>query len=103
MLYRAVQAKLESVVVELTSTNSEGLLQGSGLVVDAFDNRAARASVSATTPALQLPCLHIGFRPDRLYGRGLWEPPYQVRQEAPRDPCHYQPTRPRARMLPLLQ
>src|SRR5579859_3393843 len=59
MLYRAVQAKLEAVVVELTSSNSEGLLQGSGLVVDAFDNCAARAAVSATARALQLPCLHI--------------------------------------------
>src|SRR5260221_8955567 len=61
MLYRAVQAKLESVVVELTSTNSEGLLQGSGLVVDAFDNRAARSEVSATTRVLKLPVLHFGF------------------------------------------
>src|SRR5258708_15761215 len=66
MLYRAVQAKLESVVVELTSTNSEGLLQGSGLVVDAFDNRAAREAVTATPPPLQLPALHIAFLPSCL-------------------------------------
>src|SRR5258708_21163083 len=94
MLYRAVQAKLESVVVELTSTNSEGLLQGSGLVVDAFDNRAARAAVSAPTRALQLPCLHIGFSPDGLYGSGLWKPHYQVLQEVPGAPCAYPLTPP---------
>lgn len=102
MLYRAVQAKLESVVVELTSTNSEGLLQGSGLVVDAFDNRAARTAVSTTTRALQLPCLHIGFSPDGLYGSGLWESHYQVLQEVPGDPCDYPLTRPLALMLTAL-
>lgn len=102
MLYRAVQAKLESVMVELTSTNSEGLLQGSGLVVDAFDNRAARGAVSATTRALHLPCLHIGFSPDGLYGSGLWEPHYQVPQEVPGDPCDYPLTRPLALMLTAL-
>ena len=102
MLYRAVQAKLESIVVELTSTNSEGLLQGSGLVVDAFDNRAARAAVSATARALQLPCLHIGFSPDGLYGSCLWEPGYQVPQEVPGDPCDYPLTRPLALILAAL-
>src|SRR5260370_21412995 len=96
MLYRAVQAKLESVVVELTSTNSEGLLQGSGLVVDAFDNRAARAAVSATTPALPLPCLHIGFSPDGLYGRCLWGPHFQLLQEVPGEPSDYPLARPHA-------
>lgn len=102
MLYRAVQAKLESIVVELTSSNSERLLQGSGLVVDAFDNHAARAAVSAAARALQLPCLHIGFSPDGLYGSGLWEPGYQVLREVPGDPCDYPLTRPLALMLTAL-
>src|SRR5579859_1985154 len=78
MLYRAVQAKIEPVAIELTSANSEGLLKRSALVVDAFDNRAARAAVSETARALQLPCLHLGFSADGLYGSGLWEPGYQV-------------------------
>jgi hypothetical protein len=101
-LYRAVQAKLEPLVVELTSTNSAGLLQGSALVIDAFDNHVARAAVSATSRALQLPCLHIGFSPDGLYGSGLWEPRYQVPQEVPGDPCDYPLTRPLALMLTAL-
>jgi len=52
--------------------------------------------------ALQLPCLHIGFSPDGLYGSGLWEPHYQVLQEVPGDPCDYPLTRPLALMLTAL-
>ena len=52
--------------------------------------------------ALQLPCLHIGFSPDGLYGSGLWEPHYQVLQEVPGDPCDYPLTRPLVLMLTAL-
>ena len=52
--------------------------------------------------ALQLPCLHIGFSPDGLYGSSLWEPHYQVLQEVPGDPCDYPLTRPLALMLTAL-
>jgi hypothetical protein len=99
MLYRAVQAKVEPVVIELTAANSKDLLRESVLVVDAFDNRAARAAVSETARALQLACLHIGFSPDGLYGNGLWEPAYEVPHDAPGDPCDYPLTRPLALML----
>ncbi|MDQ2902052.1 MAG: ThiF family adenylyltransferase [Chloroflexota bacterium] len=102
MLYRSVQAKLEPAVVELTSTNSESLLRESALVIDAFDNRAARLVVSDTARALQLPCLHIGFSPDGLYGSGIWEPHYLVPQAVPGDPCDYPLTRPLALMLTAL-
>src|SRR5947209_4956110 len=47
-LYRAVQAKVEPVVIELAAQNAAHLLQGSALVIDAFDNRAGRAAVSET-------------------------------------------------------
>lgn len=99
MLYRAVQAKVEPVVIELTAGNAPELLKGSALVVDAFDNREARAAVSTTTLTLALPCLHIGFSPDGLYGSALWEPGYQVPQETPEDPCDYPLTRPLALLL----
>ncbi len=102
MLYRTVQAKIEPIVVELTPVNSEDLLQGSALVIDAFDNRVARAAVSETTRTLQMPCLHIGFSSDGLYGNGLWEPHYQVPREVPGDPCDYPLTRPLALMLTVL-
>lgn len=101
-LYRAVQAKVEPVVIELTRTNSQSLLKGSTLVVDAFDNRDARQAVSEATQALSIPCLHVGFSPDGLYGNGLWEPGYRVPQDVPGDPCDYPLTRPLAQILAAL-
>jgi len=98
-LYRAVQAKVEPVVVELTAKNAANLLLGSALVVDAFDNREGRSVVSETTRALSLPCLHIGFSADGLYGSGIWEPHYRLPQEVPGDPCDYPLTRPLTLML----
>ncbi len=68
-------------------------------MVDAFDNRAGRAAISETVRALALPCLHIGFSADGLYGSGLWEPEYQVPREVPGDPCDYPLTRPLALIL----
>jgi molybdopterin-synthase adenylyltransferase len=99
MLYRAVQAKLEPLIVELSTSNAAKLLKGSALVVDAFDNRAGRAAISETVRALALPCLHIGFSTDGLYGSGLWEPAYQAPHEVPGDPCDYPLTRPLALTL----
>lgn len=102
MLYRAVQAKIEPVALELTSGNSKQLLKSSALVVDAFDNREARLAVSQTVLELNIPCLHIGFSPDSLYGSGLWEPGYEVPRYVPGDPCDYPLTRPLAQMLTAL-
>jgi len=102
MLYRAVQAKIEPIAAELAAANARSLLRESALVVDAFDNRASRALVSETVRALHIPCLHIGFSSDGLYGNGLWEPDYQVPQEIPGDPCDYPLTRPLALMLTAL-
>ena len=92
-LYRAVQAKVEPVVAELTTESAADLLAGSALVVDAFDNRAARAAVSAAAQTSGLPCLHVGFSPDGLYGSAIWEPGYQVPHDAAGDPCDYPLTR----------
>jgi hypothetical protein len=101
-LYRAVGARVEPEVTTLDERNAATLLQGSALVVDAFDNRAARAAVSAAALALELPCLHIGFSSDGLYGSGTWEPGYRVPQESPDDPCDYPLTRPFALTLAAL-
>ncbi len=101
-LYRAVQAKVEPVVTELTEANALDLLKGSTLVVDAFDNRAGRAAISKATLALGVPCLHIGFSPDGLYGSGLWEPGYVPPGEVEGDPCDYPLTRPLAMTMTAL-
>jgi molybdopterin-synthase adenylyltransferase len=98
-LYRAVQAKVEPVVTELSPTNAQALLQKSDLVIDAFDNHAGRAAISETVRALHIACLHIGFSADGLYGNGQWEPHYQVPQEVPGDPCDYPLTRPFALVI----
>jgi hypothetical protein len=98
-LYRAVQARLEPVTAALSEQNAAELLRGSALVVDAFDNRAARAAVSEAVRALSLPCLHVGFSADGLYGNGQWEPGYQVPRDTLADPCDYPLTRPFALML----
>lgn len=99
MLYRAVQARVEPVVEELSEKNAARLLKGSVLVIDAFDNRAARAAISQEVQAQHIACLHIGFSNDGLYGSGIWEPDYQVPQEVPGDPCDYPLTRPLALIL----
>ncbi len=101
-LYRAVQAKVEPVALELTESNAAKLLKSSTLVVDAFDNRFGRSAVSETACKLDIPCLHIGFSSDGLYGNGLWEPDYIVPSETPGDPCDYPLTRPLAIMLAAL-
>jgi molybdopterin-synthase adenylyltransferase len=101
-LYRAVQARVEPMIVELTAANALELLCGSALVIDAFDNYLARAAVSFETRSAELPCLHIGFSPDGLYGSGLWEPHYVVPRETPGDPCDYPLTRPFALTLAAL-
>ena len=101
-LYRAVQAKVEPVVAELTTESAADLLAGSALVVDAFDNRAARAAVSAAARTSGLPCLHVGFSPDGLYGSAIWEPGYRVPHDAAGDPCDYPLTRPLVLVLAAL-
>ena len=101
-LYRAVGAKVEAQTITLDGGNAAALLAGSALVVDAFDNLAARLAVSETARQLELPCLHIGFSGDGLYGSGIWEPSYQVPQETAGDPCDYPLTRPFALSLAAL-
>lgn len=101
-LYRAVQTRVEPVVMEVSEANAPDLLNGSALVVDAFDNHLARAAVSLAATSRAWPCLHIGFSPDGLYGSGVWEPHYRVPHATPGDPCDYPLTRPFALALSAL-
>lgn len=95
-LYRAIQAKIEPLVTELTAQNAPELLKNSRLVVDAFDNQEARQAVSEAAKTLNVACLHIGFSPDGLYASGLWEPGYKIPTNIPGDPCDYPLSRPLA-------
>lgn len=98
-LYRAVQARVEARNLELTEVNAVALLAGSALVVDAFDNYVARATVTGAVRTLVLPCLPIGFSGDGLYGSVRWDRGYQVPRPSVGDPCDYPLTRPLALCL----
>lgn len=95
MLYRAVGARVEPQQVELHSGNAAALLHGSVVVVDAFDNRAARQTIATTSAKLALPCLHIALGGQGDYGCGLWDTAYTPGTgEATFDGCDYPLTRP---------
>lgn len=100
MLYRAVGARVEAQHVELTPANAAQLLQGSSIVVDAFDNRPARQAVIDATGTLGIPCLHIALGGMGDYGCGLWDGAYTLDGgEQGYDGCDYPLTRPLALLV----
>ncbi len=126
-LYRAVAARIEPKHDELNDTNAKKLIQGSAVVVDAFDNLPSRRAVADATTTLHIPCLHIAFSSTSDYGCGLWGDSYhterstqgevqgqvstpdqqpappmpnpQLRPAAPQDVCDYPLTRPLALLI----
>lgn len=86
-LWRAVGAEADPQVVTLTDRNARKLLEGSGLIVDAFDNSVARRAVTDTATALGLPCLHVGLAAD--YAEIIWNDRYRVPSAAQDDICDY--------------
>jgi hypothetical protein len=101
-LYRAVAAKITPVTALLDAQNSNGHLASASLIIDALDNHAGRRAVSESALYLGIPCLHVGFSSDGLYGSGLWEPDYPVPADAEEGPCEYPLTRPFAQMVAAL-
>jgi molybdopterin-synthase adenylyltransferase len=107
MLYRAVGTQVESRPTVLTADNAGGLLHGSAVVVDAFDNLPSRAAVSDAAGALGIPCLHVALDAAGEYGCGLWDSVYPPggyahavadgRQAS--DTCDYPLTRPLALLV----
>jgi molybdopterin/thiamine biosynthesis adenylyltransferase len=95
-LFRAVGVEIEAVAKELTERNSRSLLKGSGIVIDAFDNSAARRLVQDRCRAEGIPCLHVGLFAD--YGEVIWDESYRVPADVTGDVCDY----PLARNLVLL-
>lgn len=90
-LFRAVGARVAAEHVELTQNNATALLRDVDLVVDCFDNTAARAAVKAACG--EVPCLHAGMSSD--YGEVIWNEAYAVPDDsAPGvDVCDYPLTR----------
>jgi molybdopterin/thiamine biosynthesis adenylyltransferase len=95
-LFRAAGVEADAVRKELNERNARSLLQGAGLVLDTFDNSAARRLVQGACRALALPCLHAGLYAD--YGEVVWDEVYRVPRDVAGDVCDY----PLARNLVLL-
>jgi molybdopterin/thiamine biosynthesis adenylyltransferase len=95
-LFRAAGVEIEALNKELTERTARGLLKGSGLVVDTFDNSASRRLLQQECRSVQLPCLHVGLFAD--YAEVVWDEVYRVPGDVAGDVCDY----PLARNLVLL-
>ena len=95
-LFRAVEVEIDAVARRLDEGNAKKLLRGSGLVIDTFDNSAARQLVQTHCRREQLECLHVGLHAD--YCEVLWDAGYRVPQDVDGDVCEY----PLARNLVLM-
>ena len=72
------------------------LLRDADVVLDVFDNSAARQAVFDACAATDTPCLHAGLSPD--YAEVIWNERYRVPSDAHDDVCDY----PLARNLVML-
>ena len=73
---------------QMDAGNVKKLLKDSTLVIDAFDNTAARQLVQDECRARKLACLHSGLFED--YGEVIWDEIYTVRKDqATGDVCDY--------------
>ena len=95
-LFRAAGVEIDAVRKELTAQNAAQLLNDCDLLIDAFDNTAARQLVQDHARRAGVPCLHVGLAAD--YCEVLWDEHYRVPRDAGPDMCDY----PLARNLILL-
>ncbi|MEO7716215.1 MAG: ThiF family adenylyltransferase [Capsulimonas sp.] len=86
-LYRALGVTVETRMETLASDNIAKLLAGSALVIDAFDNSAARAAVTQHCLTSNIPCLHAGLA--NGYAEVLWNDGYRVPSPSNDDVCDY--------------
>jgi molybdopterin/thiamine biosynthesis adenylyltransferase len=95
-LFRAVGLEIEAVQKELNDRTARSLLKGGGIVIDTFDNSAARRLVQEQCREDKFDCLHVGLYAD--YCEVLWDEGYRVPRDVAGDVCDY----PLARNLVLL-
>lgn len=95
-LFRTAGAEIDAVRRELTAANARQLIQKSDLVLDTFDNSAARQAVQDAARAAAVPCLHVGLYED--YCEAIWDQAYRVPRDVAGGVCDY----PLARNLVLL-
>jgi len=95
-IFRATGIEIEPTRKELTASNARQLLKESDLVIDAFDNTAARQAVQDHARLAAVPCLHVGLNAG--YCEVIWDEQYRVPRDVAGDVCDY----PLARNLVLL-
>jgi molybdopterin/thiamine biosynthesis adenylyltransferase len=95
-LFRGAGVEVEAVARELNADNASRFLKNAGLVIDAFDNSAARLLVQQQCRVRGLDCLHVGLAAD--YAEVVWDEAYCVPDDGGLDTCDY----PLARNLVLL-
>lgn len=86
-LYRVSGIEIDAVPRAMNVGNVKSLLRAADLIIDTFDNSAARALVSVAARKQGLPCLHVGMASD--YGEIIWEPDYRVPRQGTQDICDY--------------
>lgn len=87
-IFENIGIEIDAVDKQLMAATVEKMLKGSALVVDCFDNTAARQLVQTHCRAKKIPCLHLGLFED--YGEVVWDARYKVPKEAPGgDVCDY--------------
>ena len=86
-LFRATGIEIDAVRKELTAQNARQILKDADLVIDAFDNHAARQLVQESVRAAATPCLHVGLHAD--YCEVIWDGHYRVPRDVGGDVCDY--------------
>lgn len=77
---------IEAIQKRLTADNAARLLDGSDLVIDAFDNVEGRRVVQEACQRAARPCLHAGMHPSG-YAEVLWSERYTVPSADGEDAC----------------
>ena len=86
-LFKVAGVEIDAVRKELTAQNAKQLLGDCDLIVDAFDNSAARQLVQETVRASGAACLHVGLFED--YCEVIWDERYRVPNDVAGDVCDY--------------
>ena len=95
-LFRATGVEIEPVRKIFTGDTARTHLKDSHLIIDCFDNRAARAAVQKYARANSVPALHVGLHAD--YCEVIWDEQYRVPEDVGGEVCEY----PLARNIVLL-
>ena len=90
-LYRAVEADVTPHVATLDALNVDALLEGHDLVIDGFDNHAARKAVAEWRARTGADVLHAGLADG--FAEVLWNEVYRVPSARQEDVCNYPLTR----------